>query len=76
MTTVTVEHAALDAAQRPATYLPGPVVEALRLVAVPESVVPDQPVDAEVVPREISDARLLVHQLVMADHRVGDLPQA
>jgi hypothetical protein len=75
MTTVTVDHAPLDAAQRPASYLPGPVIEALRLVAVPESVVPDQPVDAEIVPREISDARLLVHQLVMADHRVGDLPQ-
>ena len=76
MTAVVESRAAADDVEPPATYLPGPVIAALRLLSVPESVVPDQPADAELVGREISDSRLLVHQLVMADHRVGDLPQA
>lgn len=76
MTAVFVDAAAVDETQPPETYLPSSVSAALRLLAVPGSVGAKPPVDAHVVPREMSDARLLVHQLVMADHGVGDLSQA
>ena len=76
MTAVEQGVGAQDAAEPPPTYLPASVAAALRLLAVPESVVPACAADAEVVPREMSDARLSVHRLVMADHRVGDVPHA
>jgi hypothetical protein len=76
MTAVEQGVGAQDAAEPPPTYLPASVAAALRLLSVPESFVPACAADAEVVPREISDARLSVHRLVMANHRVGDVPQA
>ena len=67
----------LDAATEPTpTYCPGPVRAALRLLAVPESVLPAVAPDAEVVPREMTEAQLSVLKTVRADHRVGDLPEA
>lgn len=42
---------------------------------MPKSVVPDLAAGADVVPREVTDARLAVAPAVSADRRVGELPQ-